>query len=71
MERGSCGAFSYLLANKTTLVVGREVDTSDFHVKAIDLLGNRVEAEIGSRHSVQDRFEPRQYNSRTKTEIFR
>ncbi len=40
-------AFAYLQANKTALGVGREVDTSDFHVEVIDLLGNRVEAEIG------------------------
>ena len=40
-------AFSYLLANKNTFGVAREVDTSDFHVEVIDLLGNKVEAEIG------------------------
>ena len=40
-------AFSYLLANKGTFDAGREVDTSDFHVEVIDLLGNRVEAELG------------------------
>ena len=40
-------AFSYMLAKKTELGIGREVDTSDFHVEAIDLLNNRVEAEIG------------------------
>ena len=40
-------AFSYLLANKNAFGVGREVDTSDFHVEVIDLLGNRVEAELG------------------------
>ncbi len=40
-------AFSYLLSNKTTLGVAREVDTSDFHVEAINLLGNQVEAEVG------------------------
>lgn len=39
--------FSYLLANKTGLGVARELDTSDFHVESIDLLGNRVEAEVG------------------------
>jgi len=37
----------YLLANKTLFGVSREVDTSDFHVEAIDLLGNHVAAEIG------------------------
>ena len=40
-------AFAYLLSNKGNLAVAREVDTTDFHVEAIDLLGNRVEAEIG------------------------
>lgn len=39
--------FSYLLANKSGFGVAREIDTSDFHVEAIDLLGNSVEAEIG------------------------
>jgi len=40
-------AFSYLQANKSGFGVAREVDTSDFHVEVIDLLGNRVEAEVG------------------------
>ncbi|SEU47612.1 protease Lon-related BREX system protein BrxL [Nonomuraea wenchangensis] len=40
-------AFSYLLANKNAFGVGREVDTSDFHVEVIDLLGNKVEAGVG------------------------
>ncbi len=40
-------AFSYLLSNKTPFGVAREVDTSDFHVEVIDLLGNKVAAEIG------------------------
>lgn len=40
-------AFSYLCANKTPFGVTRELDTSDFHVEVIDLLGNKVEAEIG------------------------
>ncbi len=40
-------AFSYLLGNKNAFGVGREVDTSDFHVEVIDLLGNKVEAEVG------------------------
>jgi len=40
-------AFSHLLANKSSFGVAREVDTSDFHVEVIDLLGNRVEAELG------------------------
>lgn len=40
-------AFSYLLAQKTPFGVARDIDTSDLHVEVIDLLGNRVEAEIG------------------------
>ena len=39
--------FSYLLSNKSALGVARELDTSDFHVESIDLLGNKVEAEVG------------------------
>src|SRR6185437_2013762 len=40
-------AFSYLQSKKGELGVARELDTSDLHVEAIDLLGNRVEAELG------------------------
>lgn len=40
-------AFGYLMSNKGALGVAREVESSDFHVEAIDLLGNRVEAAIG------------------------
>jgi ATP-dependent Lon protease len=40
-------AFSYVQAKKTELGVARDLDTSDLHVEAIDLLGNRVEAEVG------------------------
>jgi ATP-dependent Lon protease len=40
-------AFNYLQAQKGPLGVAREVDSTDFAVEVIDLLGNRVEAEIG------------------------
>jgi ATP-dependent Lon protease len=40
-------AFSYLLSKKADLGLAREVDTSDVHVEVIDLLNNRVEAEVG------------------------
>ena len=40
-------AFSYLQAKKQELGVGRELDTADLHVEAVDLLANRVEAEVG------------------------
>ena len=40
-------AFAFLQARKSELGVARELDTSDLHVEVIDLLGNRVEAELG------------------------
>ena len=40
-------AFAYLQANKSAFGVGAEVDGSDFHVEVIDLLSNKVSAELG------------------------
>ena len=40
-------AFGYLQARKAELGISRDLETSDIHVEVIDLLGNRVEAEIG------------------------
>jgi ATP-dependent Lon protease len=40
-------AFSYTQAKKAELGMARDLDTSDLHVEAIDLLGNRVEPEVG------------------------
>jgi ATP-dependent Lon protease len=40
-------AFSYVQAKKADLGIARDLETSDMHVEVIDLLGNRVEAEIG------------------------
>ena len=40
-------AFGFLQAKKAELGIGRDLDTSDLHVELIDLLANRVEAEIG------------------------
>jgi len=40
-------AFSYLQAHKSELAIARDLDTSDLHVQVIDLLGNKVEAELG------------------------
>jgi ATP-dependent Lon protease len=40
-------AFSYLQAKKTDLGIARDQETSDVHVEVIDLIGNRVEAEVG------------------------
>jgi ATP-dependent Lon protease len=40
-------AFSYVQAKKPELGISNDLDTSDIHVEVIDLLGNRIEAEIG------------------------
>ena len=40
-------AFSYVQTKKSELGIARDLDTSDLHVEVIDLLGNRVEAELG------------------------
>lgn len=40
-------AFSYLAAHKIEFGLGREVDESDIHVQVLDLLNNKVEAELG------------------------
>jgi ATP-dependent Lon protease len=40
-------AFSYIQAKKSELGIARDLETSDMHVEVIDLLGNRVEAEVG------------------------
>jgi ATP-dependent Lon protease len=42
-----CVALNFLHAKKAELGVARDLDTSDLHVELIDLLANRVEAEIG------------------------
>lgn len=47
MRESIARAFSVLQAQKTPFGVARELDTSDLHVEVIDLLGNRVEAELG------------------------
>ncbi len=40
-------AFGYIRAHKVEFGLGREVDNSDFHVEVIDLLNNKVAAELG------------------------
>jgi ATP-dependent Lon protease len=40
-------AFGYLQAKKADFGIARDLETSDMHVELIDLLGNRVQAEIG------------------------
>jgi len=47
MKESVLRAFSYMLAKKSDLGIAREVDTCDFHVEVMDLLNNRVEAELG------------------------
>lgn len=40
-------AFSFLQTKKSELGVARDLDVSDLHIEVIDLLANRVEAELG------------------------
>lgn len=40
-------AFAYLQSQKGKLGIGQQVDTTDFHVEAIDLLSNHVPCEAG------------------------
>ena len=40
-------AFAYLQANKSAFSISHEADSYDFNVEAIDLLGNKVGAEVG------------------------
>src|SRR5271155_531960 len=57
-------AFAYLQGQKVKMGIAQQLDTTDFHVEAIDLLSNRVPCEAGialvvavysavKRHSVQ------------------
>ena len=40
-------AFAYLQANKGAFSISHEADSYDYNVEAIDLLGNKVGAEVG------------------------
>ena len=40
-------AFAYLMGQKVKMGIGQQVDTTDFHVEAIDLLRNQVPCEAG------------------------
>lgn len=40
-------AFTYLMSKKAELGLARDLDISDLNVEVIDLLGNRVELEVG------------------------
>jgi ATP-dependent Lon protease len=39
--------FTYVQAKKADLGIARDLETSDLHVEVVDLLGSRVEAEVG------------------------
>lgn len=47
MKESVTRAFTFLASKKTELGFFQELDTHDFVVEAIDLLGNHVEADIG------------------------
>jgi ATP-dependent Lon protease len=40
-------AFAYLMGQKVKMGIGQQIDTTDFHVEAIDLLSNNVPCEAG------------------------
>src|SRR5262249_32772970 len=40
-------AFAYLQGQKVKMGIGQQMDNTDFHVEAIDLLSNRVSCEAG------------------------
>ena len=40
-------AFAYLMGQKVKMGIAQQMDTTDFHVEAIDLLNNRVPCEAG------------------------
>ncbi len=40
-------AFAYLMGHKVAMGVDQQMDRTDFHVEAIDLLSNRVSCEAG------------------------
>jgi ATP-dependent Lon protease len=47
MKESVTRAFSYIQTRKSELGIARELDTSDLHVEAIDLLNNHLETELG------------------------
>src|SRR6266404_1045248 len=47
MRESITRAFAYLMGQKIKMGVGQQVDTTDFHVEAIDLLCNHVPCEAG------------------------
>jgi ATP-dependent Lon protease len=47
MRESITRAFAYLMGQKVKIGVAQQVDTTDFHVEAIDLLSNHVSCEAG------------------------
>jgi ATP-dependent Lon protease len=47
MRESISRAFAYLMGQKVKMGVGPQIDTTDFHVEAIDLLNNHVPCEGG------------------------
>lgn len=47
MKESILRAFAYLQGQKVKMGVAQQLDTTDFHVEAIDLLSNRVPCESG------------------------
>jgi ATP-dependent Lon protease len=47
MKESISRAFAYLMGQKVKLGITQPMDTTDFHVEAIDLLSNRVTCEAG------------------------
>jgi ATP-dependent Lon protease len=40
-------ALAYMMGHKVAMGIGQQIDTTDFHVEAIDLMSNRVPCEAG------------------------
>lgn len=47
MKESAQRAFACMQAKRSELGLGLDVDVSDFHLQIIDLLGNRIETDIG------------------------
>ncbi|OHB71757.1 MAG: hypothetical protein A2W17_10370 [Planctomycetes bacterium RBG_16_41_13] len=40
-------AFDYLKSHKVEFGIGRDIDTTDFHVEGVDLLNTNIDCQIG------------------------
>jgi ATP-dependent Lon protease len=47
MKESMQRAFAYLMGHKVAIGIGQQMDTTDFHVEAMDLLSNHVPCEAG------------------------